>query len=161
MDYSEEKALSSLAALCSKGEHCVAEVDEKMRRWGLDEDARQRVVDYLISHHFVDEERYCRSFVNDKVKYDRWGQRKIEQALWVKHIPPHISQPVLDEVPDEDYLDVLRPTLKAKWRTIKAKTDYERSMKLIKYALGRGFEMRLIRQCVDEATDMEDDPYEG
>ncbi len=161
MVYSEEKALSSLAALCSKGEHCTGEMDEKMRRWGLDEDARKRVVDYLESHHFVDNERYCRSFVNDKVKYDRWGRRKIEQALWAKRIPEDISQPILDSVPDADYLDVLRPMLKAKWPTIKAKTDYERSMKLIKYAMGRGFELRLIRQCIDQATDWEVAEDEG
>ncbi|MBM6993992.1 MAG: RecX family transcriptional regulator [Prevotella sp.] len=161
MQISEEKALSSLAALCSKGEHCVGELEDKMKRWGLEDDARQRIIDYLTSHQFVDEERYCRSFVNDKVKYDRWGRRKIEQALWMKRISPDVSSSILDAVPDADYLDALRPMLKAKWPTIKAKTDYERSMKLIKYAMGRGFELRLIRQCVDEATDMEEPDDEG
>ena len=29
--------------------------------------------------------------------------------------------------------------------------DFELALNLIKFALGRGFEMRLIRQCVDEA----------
>ena len=29
-------------------------------------------------------------------------------------------------------------------------------MKLIKYAMGRGFEMRLIRRCVDEMADVDD-----
>lgn len=156
MEYTEEKALSSLAALCAKGEHCSGEMDEKMRRWGLDEDARRRIIDYLESHQFIDNERFCRTYVNDKVRYDRWGRRKIEQGLWLKHIGKDISSPILDEVPDEDYLDVLRPMLKAKWPTIKAKTDYERSMKLIKYAMGRGFELRLIRQCIDEAADVEE-----
>lgn len=156
MNYSEEKALSKLAALCSQREHCTAELDDKMKRWGLDEDARERVVDYLTSHQFVDEERYCRAFINDKVKYNKWGRRKIEQALWMKHISNDISTPILDAVPDEDYLRVLRPLLKAKWPTIKAKTDYERSMKLINFAMGRGFEIRLIRQCIDEAEDIEE-----
>ncbi|MBP7768012.1 MAG: RecX family transcriptional regulator [Prevotella sp.] len=160
MIYTEEKALSNLAALCSRGEHCAGELDEKMRRWGLDEGARRRVLDYLRSHQFVDDARYCRSFVNDKVKYDRWGRRKIEQALWAKHIDPQVSASALDAVDDEDYLTALRPLLKAKWPTIKAKSDYERSMKLINYAMGRGFELRLIRKCIDEMgeiTDVDDD----
>lgn len=41
-EMTEERALSRLAALCSRGEHSAGEMDEKMRRWGLDEDARER-----------------------------------------------------------------------------------------------------------------------
>lgn len=157
MPYSEEQALSKLAALCSRGEHCTGELDEKMRRWGLDEEARRRNIDYLVAHQFVDDARYCRAFVGDKVRYDKWGRRKIEQALWQKHVPSDVSGPILDDVPDDDYLAALRPLLKAKWPTIKATTDYERSMKLIKFAMGRGFELRLIRQCIDEAADVAED----
>lgn len=40
---SEEKALANLANLCSKGEHCAGELIDKMRRWGLDEAAQERV----------------------------------------------------------------------------------------------------------------------
>ncbi len=160
MIITEEKALANLAALCSKGEHCTGELDDKMRKWGLDDEARKRVLEYLTERQFVDNTRFCRSYVNDKVKYDKWGRRKIEQALWLKHIASDISGPILDEVPDEDYLTALRPLLKAKYPTIKAKTDYERSMKLIKFAMGRGFELRLIRQCIDEADDIACEEYE-
>lgn len=156
MQLSEEKALARLADLCSKGEHCTGELDEKMRRWGLDDEARQRNIDYLVEHQFVDNTRFCRAYVNDKVRYDKWGRRKIEQALWQKHIGADIYAPILDDVPDDDYLDVLRPLLKAKWPSIKAKSEYERSMKLIKFAMGRGFELRLIRQCIDEDCDMDE-----
>lgn len=120
-------------------------------RWGLDEEARQRVIDYLVSHQYVDNERYCRAFVNDKVKYNHWGRNKIAQALWQKRVPEDIATAVLDEVPEEDYLDVLRPMLKAKWPTIKADTDYERSMKLIRFAMGRGFELDTIKKALPES----------
>ena len=46
--------------------------------------------------------------------------------------------------------------MKNKYKTIKAETDYERSMKLIKYAMGRGFTLDLIRQCVDDASIVDD-----
>ena len=146
----EDKALASLASLCSKGEHCTGELDDKMRRWGLDEEARQRVLGYLVGHQFVDDARYCHAFINDKVKYNGWGSRKISQALWAKHVAEEVYAPILDSVPDEDYLCVLRPLLRGKWPTIKRRSDYERSMKLIKFAMGRGFDLRLIRRCIDE-----------
>ena len=135
----EAKALSTLAALCAKAEYCTGDMDDKMRRWGLDEEARQRVIDYLVSHQYVDNERYCRAFVNDKVKYNHWGRNKIAQALWQKRVP------------EEDYIEVLRPMLKAKWPTIKADTDYERSMKLIRFAMGRGFELDTIKKALPES----------
>lgn len=142
--------MSRLAALCAKAEYCTGDADDKMRRWGLDEEARQRNIDYLVDNHYIDNARYCRAFINDKITYNHWGRRKIEQALWMKHIPENVSSPILDEVPEEKYLEVLRPLLKAKMPSIKADSDYERSMKLIKFAMGRGFSIEEIKQCVTD-----------
>ena len=88
--------------------------------------------------------------------FNKWGRRKIEQALWQKRIPQYISQPILDEIEPEEYLNVLHQLLKSKYSTIKAETDYERSMKLIKYAVGRGFTLDIIRQCIDDVSIIED-----
>ena len=148
----EEKALSKLAALCAKAEYCTGDMDDKMRRWGLSEEARKRNIDYLVSHKYIDNSRYCKAFINDKITYNHWGRRKIEQALWMKHIPESISTPLLDNIPEERYIEVLKPLLKAKWPTIKAASDYERSMKLIKFAMGRGFEMDIIKKCIADES---------
>ncbi len=149
----EDQARTALAALCARGEHSTGEMDEKMRRWGIDEEARQRVIDYLVDNQFIDDERFCRAYVNDKVRYDHWGRRKIEQGLWQKGVADNIQRRVLDEVPTELYEEALLPMMQSKWPTIKADTDYERSMKLIKWAMGRGFEMDIIRRCVDRMGD--------
>ena len=39
---------------------------------------------------------------------------------------------------------------KNKYKNIKAKNDYERSMKLIRFALGRGYSMDVIHKCIDK-----------
>jgi regulatory protein len=130
---------------------------EKMRRWELDDEAQARVMQRLVSERYVDDERYARAFVKDKVRYNKWGRRKVEQALWQKHIDEDIRQRVLDEVDDEEYLAVLRPLLKQKRKTTKADSDYELNQKLVRFALGRGFTFDIIRQCldVDEIEDSE------
>ena len=53
------------------------------------------------------------------------------------------------EIDENEYLNVLRPLLKSKRRTVKAQSDYEENMKLVKFALGRGFTPDIIRQCLD------------
>ncbi len=152
----EQEAYLTLTALCAQAEHCEWEMTEKMRRWGLDEEIQARIMQRLVKERYVDDERFARAFVKDKVKYNKWGRRKIEQALWQKHIDEDIRQRVLDEVDDEEYLSVLRPLLKQKKKSIKANNDYELNGKLIKFAMGRGFTLDIIRQCIN----VEEEEYE-
>lgn len=145
----EQEAYLTLAALCARSEHCQWEMLEKMRRWELDDAAQARVMARLVKERYVDDERYARAFVKDKVRYNKWGRRKVEQALWQKRIDDDIRERVLDEVDEEEYLNVLRPLLKQKRKSIKAENDYELNQKLVRFALGRGFTYDIIRQCID------------
>ena len=149
----EQEAYQQLAALCAQSEHCQWEMTEKMRRWELSDEAQARIMQRLVSERFIDDERYARALVKDKVRYNKWGRRKVEQALWLKHIDETIRQRVLGEVDDEEYLATLRPLLKQKRRSIKAASDDEINMKLTKFALGRGFTFDLIKQCIDVDDD--------
>ncbi|MCI6336828.1 regulatory protein RecX [Prevotella sp. P2-180] len=149
----EEQALQKLAALCSQSEHCTSEMKEKMTRWGIDEDAQQRVVEYLVANRYVDDRRYARSFVNDKLKYNKWGPRKIEQSLWMKHIDESILREALDDVDNEEYISVLRPLLTSKRKTTKAETDYEMNQKLLRFAIGRGFTFEQVKEVIDDVDE--------
>jgi regulatory protein len=157
---SEKKALERLTFLSAKSEQCGGDMIEKMRRWGLDEQAQARVMKYLQTNKYVDDRRFSQSFVSDKVRFSKWGRRKIEQTLRMKHVDEDDYREALDAVPDEDYLAVLRPMLKAKSRQIKAKSQYEAYMKLIKYAAGRGFDLPLIKKCLEEENIEQGDDYD-
>lgn len=153
----EKQALIKLTAMCSKSEHSSGEIEETLQKWELPEEVRQRIINYLKENKYVDDVRFTRAFANDKLKYNHWGRKKIEHGLYLKHVPKSMFQPVLDEIPDQDYIDILSPLLKKKWESIKGKTDYERSMKLIRYAVGRGFTLDLIKKCIDIADFFEND----
>ena len=164
---SEKDALLRLSALCAQGEHCQWEMLEKLRRWEVDEEAQARIMQRLVKDRYVDDERYARAFVLDKIRYNKWGRRKVEQALWQKRVDDDIRQRVLDEVDDEEYLSVLRPLLKQKRREYGGTKvrrygdtgvreyegteirEYEVNQKLVRFALSRGFTYDIIRQCLD------------
>ena len=148
-EMTEKDALFRLTTLCSQAEHCSHEMLEKMRRWGLADDAQARIMEYLVNEQYINDERYCRYFVKDKIRYNKWGRRKVEQALMLKHISRDIYQPVLDEVDDEEYLTILKPLLQNKRRQLKAMSEYEANGRLIRFAISRGFTMDIIRQCLD------------
>ena len=156
-EMTEQEAYLQLAALCAQAEHCEQEMRDKMRRWELDETVQNRIINRLIKERYVDDERYARAFVKDKIRYNKWGRRKVQQALWQKRIDADIQQQVLDEIDEKEYLDVLRPLLKQKRKSIKAESDYELNQKLVRFALGRGFGFDIIRQCLNvDDIDIED-----
>ena len=155
-DMTEQEAYLQLAALCAQAEHCQQEMRDKMRRRELDETVQNRIIDRLIKERYVDDERYARAFVKDKIRYNKWGRRKVQQGLWQKRIDADIQQRVLDEIDEKEYLDVLRPLLKQKRKSIRAANDYELNQKLARFALSRGFTFDLIRQCMDIEDDLEE-----
>ena len=155
----EQEAYLTLAAVCAQAEHCQWEMLEKMRRWEVPEEAQARVMQRLVKERYVDDERYARAFVKDKIRYNKWGRRKVDQALWQKHIDENIRKRVLDEVDDDEYLKVLRPLLKQKRKSTKANNDYELNQKLMRFALGRGFTFDIISQCIDVEEEPEEDDF--
>ena len=155
----EQEAFLQLASLCANAEHCQHEMLEKMRKWELPETVQACVMARLVKERYVDDERYARAFVKDKIRYNKWGRQKVQQALWMKHIEDDIRQRIIDEVDDEMYLSVLKPLLKQKSKSIKAGNDYERNQKLVRFALGRGFTFDIIRQCLD-TSDINEDEFE-
>ena len=112
-DMTEQEAYLQLAALCAQAEHCQQEMRDKMRRWELDETVQNRIVTRLVKERYVDDERYARAFVKDKIRYNKWGRRKVQQALWQKHIDADIQQQVLDEIDEIEYLEALASTSSA------------------------------------------------
>ena len=158
-EMNEQEAYLQLAALCAQAEHCEQEMRDKMKRWELDEMVQNHVINRLTEERYIDNERYARAFVKDKIRYNKWGRRKVQQGLWMKRIDTDIQQRVLDEIDEKEYLDVLRPLLKQKRKSIKAENDYELNQKLVRFALSRGFTFDIIRQClnVDEIDEYEED----
>jgi regulatory protein len=150
----EQEAYLQLTALCAQAEHCQQEMRDKMKRWDIDPAVQDRIITCLVKERYVDDERYARAFVKDKIRYNKWGRRKVQQGLWLKHIDADIQERVLSEVDDSEYLSILRPLLKQKAKGIRAENDYERNQKLVRFALGRGFTFDIIRQCLNVDEDM-------
>ncbi len=149
-EMTEAVALKKLCTLCARGEHSEGEMLQKMRLWGIGNEAQARIMKKLVDNQFVDDERYCRMFINDKLKFNQWGRRKIEQALIQKGISRQTYQPMLNEIDSDRFVAILQPLIEAKRKTTKASSPYELKMKLMRFAMSRGFEAREINICIDE-----------
>ncbi|MBQ8968386.1 MAG: RecX family transcriptional regulator [Bacteroidaceae bacterium] len=140
----EKEALERAAALCSRRECCVSEIEEKLRRWDVPTEMQERIISRLIAEHFIDETRFCRAYALDKMRYNHWGRVKIDQMLRVMGLSEHDRHTALSQLPEDEYLDTLEKVARSKAPAITGKSDYERRGKLMRFLFGRGFEPELI-----------------
>ena len=147
-EMSAEEARLKAEAYCSLSEHCKSEVLGKLQQWGAPEKTWEAILNHLEKERYVDESRYATFFVRDKYRFNSWGRVKITQALKLKRIPSACILKALEEIDDEEYLASLLDQLQRKDRSVKARNDYERNGKLIRFAMGRGYEMGDILSCL-------------
>ncbi len=127
-------------------DRCHFEVEQKMREFDLIPEARDEILIYLIQNNFLNEERFARSFTRGKFYQKKWGKRKIANALFQKKVPQNLIVKGFEEIEDADYLHTLEQLANEKWKTLKAKTIWEKRKKLQSFLNQRGFEWELIKE---------------
>lgn len=108
-----EMALEKAAAWCASSEHCRQEVRRKLQLWGMDTQAQERALEWLVREDFINEDRYARAFVRDKARFLHWGPIKIRQGLLLKGIAADLIERHMGEVEDEDVAVSLEDSLEA------------------------------------------------
>ena len=133
-----DKILNNLRRQCSRREYCTADVLKKAEK-ALDGDHQQavKVLNVLVEEKFVDDRRYAAAFARDKSTIAGWGAVKIRYMLSAKGISRDIISEALEEVDVRKADDRLRKLLENKDRSLKE--DPQRKMKLLRFALGRGY----------------------
>lgn len=159
-ELTEPEMLHRMAAYCSAAERCIDDVQKKISDAGLDRATAERIISRLLNEKFLDESRFCKSFVNDKLRFNKWGRIKIGYELQRRHIPPALRAEALGNIEEEEYEAILCELLKAKKKTIKSKDRRDLYYKLLRFAAGRGFESQTASQCLKRLmpTDYVDDP---
>ncbi len=158
MKYSESQALSKLAAYCSKAERAEYDVRRIAATWQLDADMTDRIITRLKKENFLNEERFCRSFIHDKVNFNKWGTTKIRFELRKKNVSETAIDYCLSGLGNERFEQALLNLLSTKIKTVRAATDYERSAKLVRFALGRGYPLELIKKTLQKLN-LKDEEY--
>lgn len=144
-----EIALARLEDLCARAEHSAGEIREKLRRWGIAASDGDKIIESLKSRRFVDDSRFAEAYVADKVKFARWGKRKIYQGLLQKRVDSAIIKEMLEGIDPDLYVDNLRFILQSKIRSTPDLIEtYEGRTKLYRMAIQRGYDPSLAGQII-------------
>ena len=143
------EALNKAAAYCTLCERCISEVSAKLTAWGVPYAVQEEIIARLIEEKFIDEARYCRAFVNDKVRFNRWGRIKITAALREKHVPQEFIKDALENIDEDTYQQSLKEVIEIKRRELKGGDDFATQQKIIRHAASRGYEPSLIIKTIN------------
>ena len=148
MDEKKLKVLNRLRGLCSRREYCVADVLKKATD-GLEGDraAAQEVVDILVKEKYVDDLRYASAFARDKSAIQGWGEVKIRYMLSAKGVPRDVIDKALEEIAQDKADSRLEKLLQNKLKSLK--DDPQCRLKLLRFALGRGYGYDEVSKVVD------------
>lgn len=147
---SAAEALQSLMRLCARGERSTGDAMRLMRTWGVPEGERQSVVDRLVAQRFIDNSRYAELYVREKSRLSGWGARKIAMQLRTKGVEKEVIAEALATIDRDEQSDRLAEKLRRKMRTTKAQSDYEMRGKLLRYALGLGYDYDDANTALDK-----------
>ena len=137
------QALTRAMALCSQAERCRFDIVSKLRQWELSDEEINEAINYLVKERFLDEERFVRFYINDKLRFNKWGRVKLSYLLRQKQISEEVIRAGLNLIDDDFYLKVLTEMLNSKLKTAKGASSYERKGKLAVFAQSHGFEADL------------------
>jgi regulatory protein len=142
-------ALTKLRQMCSRQEKCPADVLSLLKRWEVDEDQHDTIVEILKKEKFVDEQRYALAFIRDKIKFEHWGIIKIKMTLQQKGISKNITDDLLKQVDRNEYKEMIGRELAKKRKSLKG-TPYEIWAKLARYGSSRGYELEYMQEFLKE-----------
>ena len=148
-----QQALQSLMRLCARSEKSTDDALRLMRTWGVPEAEQRGVLEKLIADRYIDNRRYAEAYAHEKSRLAGWGERKIAMQLRLKGVERETISAVLAEVLQDDSMaERLQEKLEKKLRTVKAANDYELRGKLLRYALGLGYDYDMASEAVESVA---------
>lgn len=144
-----QKVADRLRGLCSRREYCRSDVMKRaVAALDGDQSEAARIVDILVEERYVDDLRYASAFARDKSSISGWGRVKISHMLSAKGISRDIIKEALEEIDEEKASSRLDKLLQSKARSLK--DDPQAKLKLLRFALGRGYGYDEVKNIVDE-----------
>ena len=148
-----DKAKTFVLRSLSKTDQPKSAIEKKLKSKLISDNVIQRILKECESNNYINDERYTRSFVHDKVKFLHWGKLKIRTELTKKGIEKKLIDVCLSQVdfPEETDGILLEKILK-KYKPL---SDLKNQQKAIRYLQYRGFSWDEINRILKDKKTLE------
>lgn len=142
------KTYLKMQQYCVFQERSHQEVRNKLYLSGMYEEEVESIISKLIDEDFLNEERFAKAFAGGKFRIKKWGRVKIKAELKAHRVSDYCIKIALKEIDTEEYIKTLKEVLQKKGKEIKEKNVRLKQMKIVRFAMSRGFESDLIREFI-------------
>lgn len=143
-----KKVLSSLQRQCSRRECCSSDIYKKALK-ALDGDAAKAaaILESLKDDKYVDDLRYASAYIREKSAISGWGMTKISYMLAAKGIDRAVISEASKDADPAASSRKLEAVLRNKYKSLS--DDPAARLKLLRFALGRGYSYDEVREVVE------------
>lgn len=120
------------------------DLKNKLFKKGFTEDNINKVIEFLKSFNFIDDEAYVRSFVNDKSNISSWSKAKIRFKLKAKYIDDVLIDKYIDEITYDEEYEKAKTLAKRKYDLGKEKD------KVFRFLVNRAFSYDIIKNVLED-----------
>lgn len=131
----------------------------KMKNKGFNPQLIDNAISILKEHKYLDDERYCEMFINDKINISKHGVRKIKEALYYKGIDKEIIEEKIKCISAESEEERALLLGEKKLLNIKENDNRKKMSKLSNYLLGKGFEYETVNKTLRKLLNADNDFY--
>ena len=139
-----------LKQYCSYQDRCHNEVEKKLKTFDVISQVKEQIISNLISENYLNETRFCKSFVRGKFKIKNWGKRKITLELKSRKVSNYNLKEGLKEINEIDYLDKLENLFNKKLASLDHLSLINKKKKILSFLLYRGWEANLIYEKINQ-----------
>ncbi|MDA9373565.1 RecX family transcriptional regulator [Flavobacteriaceae bacterium] len=139
-----------LKQYCSYQDRCHNEVEKKLKTFDVISEVKEQIISNLISENYLNETRFCKSFVRGKFKIKNWGKRKITLELKNRKVSNYNLKEGLKEINEIDYLDKLENIFNKKLASLDHLSLINKKKKILSFLLYRGWETNLIYEKLNQ-----------
>ena len=139
-------ALKKILHYCDYQDRCKKEIFTKLNSFELTDYDRDFIINFLNDEGYINDERYCRSYVKSKLSLKKWGVNKIKISLISKGVDRDIIDTVVSEIDQDSYKEELIKLLENK--KINESDPYKRKAKLIRYAVSKGYSLSMVMEVL-------------
>jgi regulatory protein len=130
-----------LESYCAYQERCLFEIQNKLVQLSASESDAKKVIEHLEKFRFFDQKRFAQSFVQGKLRINKWGKAKIKAALIHKFVEKETIKLALDSIDYDEYTSILKGLISRKNTELsKEKDDWVKKQKILRFLGSRGFE---------------------
>ena len=134
-------------------DRCHQEIEKKLYEFNLIPEAKDIIILHLLTHNFLNEERFSKSYARGKFNIKKWGKQRIIRELKFRNITEYNIKTALKEIEESLYLTTIFQIAEKKNEQITEIDSYKRKKKLIDFLMRKGYEFELIYTTVNSVLE--------